>query len=250
MTGLGRDTIHERDLAWLLCFGGWAALDVRQAGDLVVDYLGTSESLEPSAFTSTLTAGTWSRAPDVWTYKVECHHPAVDATVHDLVDAANEALSRLPAPETETVGSHPVRLSGRGVVAAQEQGADLYRTPHLSFTLAHDEVRELLMGEQLYEDPDLAVRELYQNALDACRYRRARYEYLARTGVASGWKGRITFSQGTEKGRRYIECRDTGIGMGLHEIRRVFAQGAAASPRNPSSSRNSSCGRSANPRSR
>lgn len=90
-------------------------------------------------------------------------------------------------------------------------------------------VRELLMGVQLYKDRDLAVRELYQNALDACRYRRARTEYLDRTGPASwAYEGRITFEQGVdEHGRAYVECRDNGIGMGDAELRGVFSQAGA-----------------------
>src|SRR6185369_11319461 len=76
---------------------------------------------------------------------------------------------------------------------------------------------------------ELALRELYQNALDACRYRRARLQYLERTGrieeSMKGWQGLIEFSQGTDpvKGR-FIECRDNGIGMGRRELESCFAK--------------------------
>ena len=82
------------------------------------------------------------------------------------------------------------------------------------------------MGEQLYGDPALAVRELYQNALDACRYREARTEYLRRAlGLDSEWAGAIRFEQGVDAdGRAYLECTDNGIGMGVRELSEVFAQ--------------------------
>ncbi|GDY54555.1 hypothetical protein SVIO_051780 [Streptomyces violaceusniger] len=85
------------------------------------------------------------------------------------------------------------------------------------------------MGEELYGDRGLAVRELYQNALDACRYRDARTTYLRRTGRrVEEWEGLIEFVQGVdESGRPYLECRDNGIGMGVNELSRTFSQGGA-----------------------
>ncbi|WP_208973087.1 hypothetical protein [Streptomyces malaysiensis] len=70
-------------------------------------------------------------------------------------------------------------------------------------------MQELLMGEELYGDRGLAVRELYQNALDACRYREARTTYLQRTGQrVEDWAGLIEFVQGVDDARRpYLECR-------------------------------------------
>ncbi|MFJ6623388.1 hypothetical protein ACIQOW_38210 [Kitasatospora sp. NPDC091335] len=91
-------------------------------------------------------------------------------------------------------------------------------------------VRSLLMGVELYRDRDLAVRELYQNALDACRYRRARTEYLDRTSSLASYTydGRIEFRQGVdENGRAYLECQDNGVGMGEEELRGVFSNAGA-----------------------
>ena len=110
------------------------------------------------------------------------------------------------------------------------------------------------MGEQLYGDPALAIRELYQNALDACRYREARTEYLSRTRDldAAGWAGRIRFEQGVDDaGRPYLDCVDNGIGMGVRELSEVFAQAGVrlatcrsssrSRPSGPGSTRRCSC---------
>jgi hypothetical protein len=83
------------------------------------------------------------------------------------------------------------------------------------------------MGEQLYGDPTLAIRELYQNALDACRYREARLEYLQQRGNYQGekWEGKIIFRQAKdEQGREYIECEDNGIGMEMQHLSQCFAR--------------------------
>ena len=105
-----------------------------------------------------------------------------------------------------------------------------YQSAGVRFRLAEDRVQELLMGEQLYGDPALAIRELYQNALDACRYREARTEFLRRTREhRADWSGRIRFEQGIdESGRPYLDCcrqRDrhgrTGAERGLRPGRRT-----------------------------
>jgi hypothetical protein len=81
------------------------------------------------------------------------------------------------------------------------------------------------MGKQLYGDPALAIRELYQNSLDACRWRDTRKEYRRRKfGMADDWTGEIRLTQAIdEHGRPYIECEDNGVGMDLNTLKHVFA---------------------------
>jgi Caspase domain len=92
-------------------------------------------------------------------------------------------------------------------------------------SLDRDPVQKLLMGRQLYKDPLLAVRELFQNASDANRYRAKRIEYMRFQGLElDDWEGRIAFTFGVERdGQRYLECRDSGVGMGITEIRGAFS---------------------------
>nr|WP_329930180.1 hypothetical protein [Streptomyces sp. SP17BM10]MEE1786990.1 hypothetical protein [Streptomyces sp. SP17BM10] len=98
-----------------------------------------------------------------------------------------------------------------------------------TFHRAKPEVEKLLMGVQLYGDAGLALRELYQNALDACRYRVARYEYLSRTsGDDWSYEPEITFRHGRdEQGRDYLDCADNGVGMDVEVIRELFSRAGA-----------------------
>ena len=77
------------------------------------------------------------------------------------VDGMLEALRDLPT-HVAADGLRPLR---------RPDGRPRYDSVGFRFRLDDDRVQELLMGEQLYGDPALAIRELYQNALDACRYR-------------------------------------------------------------------------------
>ncbi|MFD3844834.1 hypothetical protein ACFWVB_02960 [Streptomyces microflavus] len=103
------------------------------------------------------------------------------------------------------------------------------------YRLDNESVRDLLLGTQLYQDRGVAVRELYQNALDAVRYRTARYEYLhQRTGSNMPWKGRIDFVQGVDDhGRAFLDCVDNGIGMGEEELKTCFSRVGMRFPNQP-----------------
>ncbi|MCS5718699.1 hypothetical protein N1027_11205 [Herbiconiux sp. CPCC 205763] len=111
----------------------------------------------------------------------------------------------------------------------QEEGEPLSSSvvaSGLRFHLAEDRIRAFLMGENLYGEPELAVRELYQNALDACRLATARREFLRLPGAPSSREApEIEFFQGVDDtGRPFIDCLDHGAGMGIAEMSQAFCQ--------------------------
>lgn len=48
----------------------------------------------------------------------------------------------------------------------------LYRYHETAFSLSKNQIIDLLMGTQLYDSPDVALRELVQNSIDACMLRK------------------------------------------------------------------------------
>lgn len=230
--GAGGDAelIRERLLGSILCLAGWMALDVRAANDAVVDHVGIGDPLDPRLFVRTVAAAKWTAVGGVRELNVECGHPAIDFVLRDLVTEANRILTEVTRIIVEVedfqvaAKNLPGQLSSGRIDPVMENGRPAYTTPHQQFTLAQSEVRELLMGDQLYGDPNLAIREMYQNALDACRYRQARLNFLGRNGKQFSWKGRIAVRQGVDRGRHYVECEDNGIGMGAYEIGSCFAR--------------------------
>ncbi len=213
-------------LARLLCAAGAWALDLRRADDLVADHAGR-EGFEVVTARDAIRAARWEPGKDVHSLVQSCADPVVDFVLrNDLVTRADQVVRRLAEDRVERPALSGGLLDGlppglRADITIQKgpDGRQPYRVPHVRFQLDHNQVRELLMGEQLYGDPTLAVRELYQNALDACRYRKARADFLDET-----YEGRIVFRQDvdTEKGA-YIECEDNGVGMTAGILEHVFA---------------------------
>ncbi|WP_055569633.1 HD domain-containing protein [Streptomyces atriruber] len=206
------------------------AVDPVDLPEIVVEHLGISDSVNLDELRTTVRGSDWRTSGTGRSLNAVCGHPAVqialrehasrvDGLLRDINKANNPTLAPLSSLPPYADGSR-VRLGGN----TPEQLSDGIR-----FQLAEDRVQELLMGEELYGERDLAVREVYQNALDAVRYADRRREYLRRTGrPAAPWEGRIDFVQGVgDDDRPYLECRDNGIGMSVRELRDVFSQGGA-----------------------
>ena len=226
-----------RFIAAVLWLAGIMAADLRKLPPVVSNLVGTRMELplaDMQDAASRLAAWDWDDEAGTLDLRLVCEHPAMHDAFDNIVKRADRARktiqagfsgpsdvrARLPRTFSATRLRPRTRKSGDG-----EKEEKAYEVPLSRFQIAEEKVRELLMGRQLYGNPDLAIRELYQNALDACRWRETRYEYLAKTGKRPAtWAGRIGFRRGTDAaGRLYIECEDNGVGMDLDTIEHVFA---------------------------
>ena len=85
------------------------------------------------------------------------------------------------------------------------------------FSLDNDKIFNLFMGTSLYNDKTVALRELLQNSIDACRCRKAK---------EAGYEGKISYKlvkENTDEGEvRKIIVEDNGIGMDEYVIENYF----------------------------
>ncbi|MFT7839281.1 hypothetical protein Q5530_24315 [Saccharothrix sp. BKS2] len=218
-------------LGLLLGVAHAATTPVVDLSDTVVRHLGIPAPVDLAHLHDTLATATWETQADGLVLKAACRHAAVIEALREQaarMDTLLHAVRRAAEKHggLEVLGRLPVRASADQVVAARDPDGAPEFSGWSRFTLDEQRVRELLMGEQLYRDRDLAIRELYQNALDACRYQRAREQYVERTtDRRSSWEGRVTFTQGVdEHGRAYLDCVDNGVGMGEAELQGVFSR--------------------------
>lgn len=161
-----------------------------------------------------------------------CSQQAVELLLREHCSALDAFVLKIlrHTPDVDSVlrGVVPLRFTALGVGAATgTNGRSAYEYTDTRFSLDDDRIRELLMGDRLYGDPALAYRELYQNALDACRLRDTRLTYLKMTATTPvpPWSGRIVFTAGVDEGRAYVECADNGVGMGRRELFELFSRG-------------------------
>ncbi|MDX8140755.1 hypothetical protein SK854_01435 [Lentzea sp. BCCO 10_0061] len=213
--------LREQLLGYLLVVAHRTAIDPTVLPRVIADHLGIDDGVEPGEVLTSIRAATWD-GDRTRVLTTDCLHPATALALHDRAAAVDAVLTEIvraaeDSPALAPLEHLPVHATADGTTPVASAGH--------RFRLADDQIQSLLMGEQLYGTPELAVRELYQNALDACRYRQARTAYLTRTGTPlPPWQGRIAFRQGVdEQGRPFLECSDNGIGMGDRELVDVFA---------------------------
>ncbi|MFD9067623.1 caspase family protein [Kitasatospora purpeofusca] len=223
--------VREELLGALLAVAHQLAVDPLRLPDVVVEHLGISYAVDLAELHGTVQGARWDPRGRTRVLTAACHHPAVGLALRQHTAALDTLLGAIDLqagadPQLAPLQDLPVHATADQVhAAADERGRPIYESTDLRFRLADDRIQELLMGEQLYGDQALAIRELYQNALDACRYRDARTTYLRRHDPqVPAWTGRIDFHRGVdERGQAYLECRDNGIGMGERELREVFS---------------------------
>jgi len=84
-----------------------------------------------------------------------------------------------------------------------------YVSGQYHLTMDQDQIMELLVGEELYSDPSVFVRELIQNAIDAVRTREQLDKNLPRN-----WKPQVNIRSWTdEEGYHWFRIEDNGTGM-------------------------------------
>ncbi|MFI1707898.1 wHTH domain-containing protein [Streptomyces griseoruber] len=221
----GRDfqSVRERLVGPLFAVAHAMAVEVTDLSSVIVRHVGIPEALDTERLQATVNSATWLFGTDDLGLKATCDHPAVVAALSEHTRRLESLLRTVRASGTPELAALPLHTRAEGVHEVDGRGARVPVDRLVRFRLDEERVQELLMGENLYRDRSLAIRELYQNALDACRYRRARS--LA-ADESSGYRGRIEFRQGYDEteGRHYLECRDNGVGMDELTLSEVFAQ--------------------------
>lgn len=162
----------------------------------------------------------WDIHPDSIQFSARCQHPAIEAAIRkycDYIDAelsvCNNIISALNThPKFQVRGikmSIPLRVIRDKIEAERniyDQPQYIYRDTQ--FTLSKQQVVDLLMGTKLYGNPEVALRELLQNSLDAC---------LLRKAMEQEWKNAYTpeiiVKLYEEEGFQVLEVQDNGIGM-------------------------------------
>ncbi len=189
----------------------------------------------------------WDFGGDTLTYEADaCEHPVYEKAIRGFVNDIKREVESI----YEELSWQQAKMLGRGeryqlrlprLVESQirpardGQNRDVYVFHDLQFELDQYEIQQLLMGESLYADPTLCLRELLQNALDALQMRDLRLKVLAkdpdarveptdvlRSGEALQVK--VTWGRDSATDREYIRVSDSGCGMTREVLERYFTK--------------------------
>ena len=169
-------------------------------------------------------------------------HPSIEAALREMAGwideqlqyrsegCINDELDKVRSAQARFIphrqGDLPLRIPGIAIVEIHEREGD-YHFHDLQFRLDREAIMNLLMGEALYGQPDLALRELVQNSLDALHLRELRIQLSKKIGMERTPSPAFALMENEElavnirwgqreKGgiyRNFIEVSDNGVGM-------------------------------------
>ncbi len=168
------------------------------------------------------------------TYQIACDKPSDLIAVNQFLDCVDHELQET----TRVVREFPQELADRyqlNVAPVVDRTKVTMANPKFvaggfRFQLDYDQIMKLLMDKSLYPDETMFLRELLQNALDACRYQQARAEEKQKEGKPINYVPRIQVWDGSSLPHNSenpddsarIEFRDNGIGMSLDQVESFF----------------------------
>jgi len=147
----------------------------------------------------------------------DCQHPAIEKTVRDFCQVIEReirdtlAVLRHNAPKIADQYKFSLPFSVRPRITAEG-----YVYTDMSLQLSQAAITSLLMGERLYLEPAVCLRELIQNSIDACA---ARIKLVPDPTYVP----EISVNVREDDGRRlWIEVKDNGMGMDEHILSEYF----------------------------
>jgi hypothetical protein len=195
----------------------------------------------------------WQKRELSYLAKGRCANP----DIHEALNRYMEWVRQEVYVVQNTIDSNPgwskhfpIRLPKPEFISHNVRIEDGWASRPVRFELTHREIIQILMGEELYGDPSLCLRELVQNSLDALHLRDLRdklrdkaspvelqgLEPVDRVGRNESLRVVVRWGQedfeddrwpegkGRKEKRHFIEVEDNGIGMTLRVIEKYFSQ--------------------------
>ncbi|MBM3216750.1 hypothetical protein FJZ36_17790, partial [Candidatus Poribacteria bacterium] len=215
--------------------------DVTRAPHILFRHLGIESDISVQEWLKHQSIAKWTYQQKTSTLEclAQCDHPVRHKSVLtfcDLIETGlRDARDELEIQRRLVGDQHPCcslelppKVDRR---VEPRNGAYIYED--IQFQLDQDEIQQLLLGESLWGRPDLCIRELLQNALDAVHMRELREE-LQKQGETPDEpvdpRGpeelavRLTWGHDKESGQDFLRVSDNGIGMTRRIITDYFTR--------------------------
>jgi molecular chaperone HtpG len=199
--------------------------DGKRTPDILFSHLFVRHPISLQEWTKHRSVEAWTVSPSMIQFHAKCSHPAVEASIHafcDLIDrelgTGGHVLTLLNEfhrqNERRLRLSVPLRVDRSKIETRKTiEGTPEYLYRQTQFTLSKTQVIDLLMGTRLYGNPEVALRELLQNSIDAC---------LLRQALENRWNNvytpqiRVRYTTSSEED--LLEVSDNGVGMDQHIV--------------------------------
>lgn len=221
--------------------------DASRAPSILYRHFGIENAVSILEWNKHMAITGWNFDDDALTYEADaCEHPVYEKAIRGFVGAIEREIKSVKEElnwQQKLLGSKgdhyqlrlPEFVQSQIRATLDEQGRPVYVFHDLQFELDQHEIQQLLMGESLYGDPTLCLRELLQNALDALQMRSLRLKVLAKDPDArveptdflrlgEALQVKVTWGRDSATNREYIRVEDNGCGMTRGVLERYFTK--------------------------
>lgn len=173
----------------------------------------------------------WEISPDLIQFSAKCTHPAIEASIHqfcNLIDhelsVCNNIITTLndfnKGKGRDIVTKFPFKVNREKITTKRNiHNEPLYIYRDTQFNLSKRQVIDLLMGTKLYGNPEVSLRELLQNSIDACLLRQAQERKWG-----NPYNPEIIVKYYTEGTDVILEIEDNGTGMDQYIIDNYYSK--------------------------
>jgi molecular chaperone HtpG len=173
----------------------------------------------------------WEITPDIIQFSAKCTHPAIEASIHQFCNFIDHELSicnniissinEFNASKGRNITiKFPFKVNREKIVTKKDvRGEPLYLYRDTQFNLSKRQVIDLLMGTKLYGNPEVALRELLQNSIDACLLRQAQEKNWGNL-----YEPLISITYYKENDDTILEVCDNGTGMDQYIIDTYYSR--------------------------
>jgi hypothetical protein len=173
----------------------------------------------------------WEISSDLIQFSAKCTHPAIEASIHEfcnLIDFELSVCSNIistlndfnKSKGRDIITKFPFKVNREKITTKKNiKNQPLYIYRDTQFNLSKRQVIDLLMGTKLYGNPEVALRELLQNSIDACLLRQAQ-----ESKWGNPYNPEITVKYYTEASENILEIEDNGTGMDQYIIDNYYSK--------------------------
>lgn len=173
----------------------------------------------------------WEIKSDIIQFSARCSHPAIEASIHEFCNFIDHELSICNNIVTvlndfnrnidrDIPLKFPLKVDRDKIQTKKNiRNEPLYIYRDTQFNLSKRQVIDLLMGTKLYGNPQVALRELLQNSIDACLLREAQEKKWNNL-----YKPEIKVKYYSEGEDTVLEVIDNGTGMDQYIIDTYYSK--------------------------
>ncbi|YCA46024.1 ATP-binding protein (plasmid) [Bacillus sp. JZ8] len=228
-----KEYVNSLFIAIVLRLSDLLDFDAKRTPDVLYNHMVIESPVSIREWKKHRTIEAWDINSNRIVFRGKCSHPAIEKSIRTFCDYINfelitcqNLLIRMNDHFRENLKDiYFIPLPNSVNTDQVEPEIDLdnmkpkYYYKDLQFQLDQNHIMNLLMGTKLYSNSSVAVRELLQNSIDACNFRKMMAE-----NWGSSYVPEINISLIRRDKNSYLEIEDNGIGMNEEIINNYFTK--------------------------